>query len=224
MKFFFKNKLWNLIDEYENNYTERFFCRREKIDNILINQACGNILEVGCGEGRFLAKLKPIDKVPLIYGIDISMYGLHEAHRKGICVLRADGEKLPFKKDTFDTVMSANGALKEMKLDILLAEIYRVLKPGGVFAFDTYNERPLKKQIKYKIRHYFGISDAPLTEYPGGIKSIKELKMSCLRCGFKIIALYNLYSLPFFPYGVLLKGALFSQIDTHFIGILRKIK
>jgi len=223
MKFFFKNKLWNFVDESEHDYSERFFCRREKIDNILINQAYGNILEIGCGNGRFLTKLKSIGNINSIYGLDISTWGLNDAYKKGLCVIRADGENLPFKKKVFDVVMSANGSPKEMEWELLLSEVYRVLKPEGVFAFDTYNKCPLKKKIKYKIRYHFGISDAPLKEYPGGIKSIKEFKTSCLKYGFKITALYNLYSLPFFPYGVLLKGSLFSQIDTHFIGILRKI-
>jgi len=52
---FLKNSLWNLTDdELDYNLSNRFQHRLRIIDNILLKRAYGDVLEVGCGEGRFL--------------------------------------------------------------------------------------------------------------------------------------------------------------------------
>ena len=219
---FLRNKLWNLTEEQEYNYPERFQHRIRIIDNVLLERVYGRVLEVGCGEGRFLIKLKNAGGITSIWGVDISINAVEVAHERGFDIIRANGEKLPFKNEVFDAVTSANGSPKEMDMKLLLSEVYRVLKPGGYFSFDTYNKDPLEKIVKYKIMYFLNITKRSFSGIAGGITDIEKFKTICLKSGFEIISLYTLLPLPFSPYGILLKGKFFCQTNTHLIGVIRK--
>lgn len=223
-RIFLKNSLWNFTGEPEYNPPQyRFQHRLRIIDNVLLKKAYGDVLEIGCGEGRFLIKLNFIHRITSIWGVDISLEAIKRAYEKGFNVIRANGEKLPFKVEIFDTVMSANGAPKEMDWELLLSEVYKVLKPEGIFAFDTYNKYPLKRILKYKIMRFLKTANKPFEGIDGGVENMKDFKKSCLKSGFEIISLYSVLSLRFLPCEILLRGEMFSQIDTHLVGVLRKI-
>lgn len=83
----------------------------------------GRVLDVGCGDGRFL----PPDGV----GIDVDAARLRLAARRSARVAVADAHALPFPDATFDTAL-ANRMLNDAgAIDGVLAEIGRVLRPGG---------------------------------------------------------------------------------------------
>jgi ubiquinone/menaquinone biosynthesis C-methylase UbiE len=67
--------------------------------------------------------------------------------------LVADAENLPFPPATFDVVAVA-GSLSYVDLDLLLAQVTRVLKPGGAFIFvDSLNHNPvyrLNRWLNYR--------------------------------------------------------------------------
>ena len=92
------------------------------------------VLDIGCGDGHFasIAYTKPIDA-----GVDLRLTELREAAaRPGVfaTVTGADAARLPFRDGAFATVLS-NCALEHIDdLDATLAEIARVLRPGGTFA------------------------------------------------------------------------------------------
>lgn len=218
-----KNKLWNFTEEPRRNPPHRPQERLRIIDNILLKEAYGNTLEVGCGIGRFLEKLNSSQRVSSVWAVDIEMQSTKAAYDKGFKAMLANGEKLPFKNGTFDTVMSADGAPKEMDWRLLFSEVHKVLKPAGIFAFDTYNKYPLKKIARHKIMRFLKTTDKPFKRIEGGIESIKDFREFCLRLNFKIISLYTVLSTNFFPREILLKGQMFSSIDTHFVGVLKKI-
>lgn len=220
---FVKNRLWNLTNDPEYDYEARFPCRLTLIDNLLLRKAYGNIMEVGCGNGRFLIKLKEMQNMSSIVGVDISMEMTRQAHFRGLRVIRAHGERLPFKKEVFDVVMSANGSPKEMNWKELFSEVHRVLRRNSFFVFDTYNKYPLEKIVKYKLMSFLGLSEKHFSGITGGIDNIKDFQKTCSRLGFKIIALYTLFPLPFAPYGILLRGPFTISLNTHFIGILKKL-
>jgi len=75
--------------------------------------------------------------------------------------IKACGEILPFKDESFDIVTS-QAALHHLNADLALAEIKRVLKPDGlaVFLEPLYNSKML-----YKVRQLIPIDD---NESPGG--------------------------------------------------------
>jgi SAM-dependent methyltransferase len=90
------------------------------------------VLDLGCGKGLTPQKLS-FPAAGQIIGLDISYVALSEAHRNFphrvfVC---SEGERLPFPASTFDCVIS-NLAIPYMDIARTLAEVYRVLLPGGM--------------------------------------------------------------------------------------------
>jgi SAM-dependent methyltransferase len=89
------------------------------------------VLDLGCGKGLTPQKLSLASGWQII-GVDINRSLVSEAHvnfprRAFVC---SEGERLPFPTATFDRVIS-NVALPYMNMARTLAEIHRVLVPGG---------------------------------------------------------------------------------------------
>ncbi len=89
------------------------------------------VLDLGCGDGLTPDKLSlPLGW--LIIGVDIKQAAVSKAHtnfphRAFVCPA---AEMLPFPASSFDRVIS-NVALPYRDIPKALAEIYRVLTPGG---------------------------------------------------------------------------------------------
>jgi len=94
----------------------------------LVSGARGRTLDLGCGTGRNLALLF-VDAV----GIDPSRHSLRRARRRApsIPLVRASAEALPFRAGAFDTVLSALVFCSVPRPALGLAEVRRVLAPGG---------------------------------------------------------------------------------------------
>lgn len=124
-------------------YTIRFkeTLRKIVIDNC-VDGVTSHILDLGCGKGVDLERLSYIAKDKLIYGIDSSLKELREAALntqaiKNCYLLQAKGENIPFRSGAFDVVVSAEVIEHTDQLRSFIGEVFRVLKPGGVFAATT---------------------------------------------------------------------------------------
>lgn len=107
-------------------------------------------LEVGCGTGKISRYFA--DKVKGIWGIDISTDLfvkdlLKELPNLGLS--QSDGAHLPFQDSSFDMILLPQVYEHTLKQKALLAETYRVLRPGGVCFFSGPNKLQLIE------RHYF---------------------------------------------------------------------
>lgn len=97
------------------------------------------ILDVATGTGDFAIESIRILNPKKIIGVDISQGMLNVAQekieKKGLQdrfeVQLGDSEKLQFEDNTFDAVTVAFGVRNFENLEQGLADIYRVLKPGG---------------------------------------------------------------------------------------------
>ncbi|PSN20513.1 3-demethylubiquinone-9 3-O-methyltransferase [filamentous cyanobacterium CCP5] len=101
------------------------------------------VLDVGCGGGytcEFLAR-----RGAIVTGIDQSADCIKaaQAHslQSGLTIAYHDGyaECLPFAADSFDGVVCVDVLEHVANPAQTVAEISRVLKPGGLFCFDTIN-------------------------------------------------------------------------------------
>jgi SAM-dependent methyltransferase len=89
------------------------------------------ILDLGCGDGQLTAQLAAVGS--LVRGFDASPQMAAAARARGLEVDEGSAEKLPYADASFDAVFS-NAALHWMRdQDAVLAEVHRVLKPGGRF-------------------------------------------------------------------------------------------
>ncbi|MBZ9650788.1 bifunctional demethylmenaquinone methyltransferase/2-methoxy-6-polyprenyl-1,4-benzoquinol methylase UbiE [Psychroflexus montanilacus] len=98
------------------------------------------ILDVATGTGD-LAIAMADSNAEKIIGLDISagmlQVGKNKINAKNlnkrIEMVQADSEDLPYPDDTFDAITVAFGVRNFENLEKGLAEIYRVLSPGGIF-------------------------------------------------------------------------------------------
>ncbi|MGW6708935.1 bifunctional 2-polyprenyl-6-hydroxyphenol methylase/3-demethylubiquinol 3-O-methyltransferase UbiG [Streptomyces sp. NPDC054956] len=94
------------------------------------------LLDVGCGGGLFGPHLA--GKGYRVVGVDLSAKSLDEALRHGFDeVVRADIAELPFEDESFD-VVTAGQCLEHVPDPYgVVAELCRVLRPGGTLIVDT---------------------------------------------------------------------------------------
>ncbi len=113
---------------------------RNKVVQIVAEKNPENILDIATGTGDLAINLTRT-KATQIIGLDISE-GMLEVGRekilkkelhKTIDMVVGDSENLPFDADTFDAITVAFGVRNFENLEVGLAEILRVLKPGGIF-------------------------------------------------------------------------------------------
>ena len=96
----------------------------------LVSGASGRTLDIGCGTGR---------NFPLyasgrsVLGLDPDRSALRRARRRGpwIPLVQGSAEQLPFRDGTFDTVVSGLVFCSVPDPKRGLAEVRRVLRPGG---------------------------------------------------------------------------------------------
>ncbi len=91
------------------------------------------VLDVGCGDGQVsrLAARLGADVV----GIDPTWNCVSVAHERGSAVARAGAAQLPFADASFDAVVACLVFEHIRDVDDAIAEVARVLQPGGRFCF-----------------------------------------------------------------------------------------
>lgn len=113
---------------------------RKKVLKLVADKNPKTILDIATGTGD-LAILMAQTSAAEIIGADISE-GMMEVGRKKvdergldskIKLVYGDSENLPFQDDYFDAITVAFGVRNFETLEKGLAEILRVLKPGGIF-------------------------------------------------------------------------------------------
>ncbi len=100
----------------------------------------GPVLDLGSGDGSFADQTfgRRLD-----VGLDPWIPPMAEARRRGahVSLTLADAARMPFADASFQTIVS-NSVLEHIPdLDPVMAETYRVLRPGGHFLFCGPNER-----------------------------------------------------------------------------------
>lgn len=95
------------------------------------------ILDVGCGTGVFAARIALALPRATIWGVDLVDGMLISGRERwhALCEravpVQGDSERLPFADGAFDVVTCANSFHHYPHQDRAVAEMYRVLKPGG---------------------------------------------------------------------------------------------
>ena len=130
---------------------------RKKAIRLLISSQPKSILDVATGTGDFALTCYEILKPEKITGIDISEgmleIGKKKVEKAGlqqkIELINGDSEAILFDDNTFDAVTVAFGVRNFENLEKGLAEIKRVLKPGGklIVLECTKPSAPVIKQL-----------------------------------------------------------------------------
>lgn len=115
----------------------------------------GNVLEIGCGEGRGVELIAP--KAESFTGVDKIaqvIENLKKKHPEGDFRQMVIPPFAELKDDTYDVVVSFQ-VIEHIKKDLeYLKEIHRVLKPGGKALITTPNIKMSLSRNPWHIREY----------------------------------------------------------------------
>lgn len=138
------------------------------------------VLDLGCGKGRFASHLR--ETGANVVGVDLSAAMLAEA--KGFPRARASARRLPFASGKFDGLAAVEVLEHVGDVGPVIAEIFRVLRPGGRLAIVDKNagaldaRRPwLPSSLVKRIDEHRGLwmypAGGPVRErwfWPGGLR------------------------------------------------------
>ncbi|KAI9770006.1 MAG: Delta(24)-sterol C-methyltransferase [Geoglossum simile] len=175
-------------DLYENGWAQSFhFCRFNKgepfhqalarhehyLAHMMSLRDGMSVLDVGCGVGgpaREIAKFAGVN----ITGLNNNDYQIDRATRYAkldgledqLKFVKGDFMQMPFPENSFDAVYAIEATVHAPVLQGVYSQIFRVLKPGGVFGVyewlmtDKYdNSNPCHKEIRLGIEQGNGISN-----------------------------------------------------------------
>ena len=180
---------------------------RKKVVEIVAKKNPENILDIATGTGD-LAILMTKTSAKKIVGLDLSV-GMLEIGKKKIAaqnlsdkieMIVGDSENIPFPDNYFDAITVSFGIRNFETLEKGLAEIYRVLKPNGVFviletsvptkfpfkqgySFYTKMILPLIGKLFSKDKNAYGYLSTSAANFPFGEKLNNILrKVSFIDC------------------------------------------
>ena len=105
-----------------------------------------DVLEVGCGTGLILRRIAEFTRSAR--GVDLSPGMLSHARERGLDVLEASATKLPFPDASFDVSCSFKVLAHVQQIDVALAEMAHVVRPGGYILAELYNPMSLRGLAK----------------------------------------------------------------------------
>jgi SAM-dependent methyltransferase len=146
------------------------------------------VLDVACGTGvvavtaaRAGAQVTGLDLTP-----ELLQRAKENAELAGVEIAWHEGdvEQLPFPDSSFEFVLSQFGHMFAPKPDIAIAEMLRVLKPGGTITFSTWPPELMIGRLFTLVAHYAppppGVAPPPLWGDPNIIRerlgsAVKEI-------------------------------------------------
>jgi ubiquinone/menaquinone biosynthesis C-methylase UbiE len=104
-----------------------------------------SVLDVGCGNGRYLGALLGRGHRGLLCGADLSPGMLRSARAiaSGAPLLVVDAQALPFEDNSFDVTLAMHMLYHVPDRSVAITELRRVLRPNGVALVITNSESHL---------------------------------------------------------------------------------
>ncbi|MEW6609643.1 MAG: class I SAM-dependent methyltransferase [bacterium] len=154
----------DIFDQYAGKYDEWYeknrFAYLSELEVVRSVLPQGKGLEVGVGTGRFAAPLRTS------IGIDPSFRMLKKVAKRGITVIQALGEHLPFKEAKFDYLLLIVTLCFVDNPQAVLAESRRVLKPGGRLIIGIVDKDSFlgkayqnKNTVFYKVARLYSVQE-----------------------------------------------------------------
>lgn len=186
------------IAHYFDSFLIQFFYNKAHNQNIrFLKEYIGDnsqILDIGCGTGNFLNKLKKINKNMKLSGIDESeeMIKIAQNKLKEISITVANAKDLPFKDNSFNLITIIDAFYYFDNKERVFSECYRILKPNGYLFIYTPSINQLLSRL------VIGTAKLSYSERDSEHLYFKALKLLAENSGFKLTK-KDLRNWPFLP-------------------------
>ena len=154
----------------------------------LLAEVTGEVLEIGAGTGANLAYY-PSDNIRLLLSEpDAAMRKQLEKkvaliQRDDIRLTSLQAERLPLEENRFDFVVASLVCCSVTNIDQSLAEIFRVLKPGGRYLFIEH----VAAKTDSKVRRWQEWLTPLWRKFAGNCHLNRETENAMLRAGFEFV-------------------------------------
>jgi ubiquinone/menaquinone biosynthesis C-methylase UbiE len=134
-----------------------------------------DVLEISCGHGGGASYLTRTFRPQSYTGLDLNRTGIAFCQRQhravdGLTFVAEDAQALPFADETFDAVINVEASHCYPSFPRFLAEVHRVLRPGGSFVYADFRFRSGVSEWEREI------SAAPLR-----VRATREINREVLR-------------------------------------------
>ena len=154
----------------------------------LLGSGPGRLLDVGCGTGFHTVRF--VEAAWSVIGVDPSDDQLRLARRRGLEVVRALGEELPFGDGEFDAAVSLWTHTDVGDFAAVCRETARVLKAGAPFVyvgthpcFDCGESDPVVLEFDHQGEKLFTIGqDLRDRNWPSLLDEIAKCEVVCANC------------------------------------------
>jgi SAM-dependent methyltransferase len=136
----FEKASWVKLSAHYDDFAGRTTRQATDVALEAVNAAAGTrLLDVATGPGYVAAEA--VRRGADAIGIDFSSDMVADARKRfpELQIRIGDAERLDFRDDTFDAVVCAFGLLHLPRPGKAIAEAYRVLRPGGRYAFTVWS-------------------------------------------------------------------------------------
>lgn len=165
-----------------------------------LRQAFGSgasVLDIGCGAGLLANPLA--EEGFRVSGIDLSLSSLTVAQRrdttKSVQYVRAGAEELPFLSGSFEAVCALDLLEHVDKPQLVIREAARVLRPGGLFFFYTFNRTLLSWLLAIKGVEWF-VTNTPKRMHTHGLfLKPSEVQEMCRQVQLQVVSVRGLQPL-----------------------------
>ena len=143
----YKKEFWEKTDREYEDQADRMAIRK------LLPKRMEKFADIGGGYGRLANEY--LKRARKVYIFDYSKSELKQAkeiYGDKIETKAGDIYKLPFKDNELDGLMMIRVTHHLKNMNKAIAELYRVLKPGGVAVIEVANKRTLPKIARYVTR------------------------------------------------------------------------
>lgn len=138
------------------------------------------VLDLGCGLGC-MGRLKPAPEIE-VYGLDIDEATVAKATQyENAQVWNLETQRLPFENEFFDAVLAKDIVEHLQAPWVLVTEIYRVLRPGGLVIANVPMAKP--KVVWNDYTHIRGFTSS-------------ALRMLFEDCGFQVVHVHRMGGVP----------------------------
>ncbi|MFZ1518880.1 MAG: class I SAM-dependent methyltransferase [Ignavibacteriaceae bacterium] len=177
-----KTDYGKIANTYNKRYVVNYLENIEKeLKNLISTNNYKNILEAGCGTGRWI---KSLDQNNLnVFGIDYSleMLGIPKQEKCDLNIVNANALEIPFKDNFFDLIFCINAIHHFPDKKKFVEESKRTLANKGMLA--VFGVDPHIDKDWYVYNYFDGVYENDLKRFP----SLEQLKILLSQIRFENI-------------------------------------